>query len=133
MYLIAGIQKTTFGTETDRLLSKLSETQRKKYVKSFQEVFSIKLEGHLDKHPAYADHKAVRVFDSRQVAVVEHDIADYQVIPGLWCPSSELHEEWLIFLQLLLSSVAASTIIPAFWKGMTECYLLLSAIVMDAI
>ena len=39
MYLKAGIQKTTFVTETDRLLSKLPESQRKKQVKSFQEVF----------------------------------------------------------------------------------------------
>ena len=31
-----------------------------------------------------------------QIAVVEHDIADYQVIPGLQCPSTELYEEWLI-------------------------------------
>lgn len=39
MYLKAGIHKTTFGTETDRLLSKLPESQNKKHVKSFQEVF----------------------------------------------------------------------------------------------
>ena len=101
MYLKAGIQKTTFGTETDRLLSKLPESERKKHVKSFQEVFRLsskKLESHLDMHPAYAYYKAVRVFDPRQLAIVEHDIADYQVISGLHCPSTELHEEWLIYM-----------------------------------
>lgn len=101
MYLKGGIQKTTFGTETDRLLSKLPESQRKKQVKSFQEVFRLsskKLKSHLDTHPAFAYYKAVRVFDPRQLAIVEHDIADHQAIPGLWCPSTELHEEWLIYM-----------------------------------
>ena len=60
--------------------------------------------------PTY--YKAVRVFDPRQLAIVEHDIADYQAIPGLRCPSAELHEEWLIHMQLLPSSVATSTTIP---------------------
>ena len=99
MYLKAGIQKTTFGTETDRLLYKLPKPQRKKQVKSFQEVFRLpskELESHLDVHPAYVYYKANRVFDPRQLVIVEHDVADYQAIPGLRCPSAELHEEWLI-------------------------------------
>ena len=33
MYLRAGSQKTTFGTESNRLLSKLPEPERKKQVK----------------------------------------------------------------------------------------------------
>ena len=90
-YLKAGIQKTTFGTETDRLLSKLPESQRKKQVKSFQEVF--RLSSKKSSHPAYAYYKAVRVFDPQQLVIVELDIADYKVIPGLQCPSTELHEE----------------------------------------
>ena len=93
---------------------------------------SKKLEGHLDTHPAYAYYKAVRVFDSRQIAVVEHDIADYQVIPGLQCPSTELYEEWLMYMQLSPSSVASSTTIPSFWQSMTERYPL-SAIALDSI
>lgn len=55
MYLRAGIRKLTFGTETDRLLAKLPESERKKHVKSFKEVFRLsckKLESHLDAHPA---------------------------------------------------------------------------------
>ena len=91
------------------------------------------MESHLDTHPAYAYYKAVCIFDPRQLTIVEHDIADYQAIPGLQCPSTELHEEWLIYMQLPPSSVATSTTIPAFWKGMTERYPLLSAIAMDAI
>ena len=100
MYLKAGICKTTFGIETDQLLEKLPESERKKHVKLFQaasRLSSKKLEGHLDTHPAYAYYKAVRVFDPRQIAVVEHDIADYQVILGLQCLSTELYEEWLMY------------------------------------
>ena len=65
---------------------------------------------------------------SRQLAIVEHDIADYQVIPGLQCPTTELHEEWLIYMQLPPDSIATST----FWKSMAERYPLLSAVAMDA-
>ena len=39
MYLRAGCEKTSFGTETDRLLSKLPEPDRKEQIKSFQKVF----------------------------------------------------------------------------------------------
>ena len=66
----------SFGPETNRLLSKLPEPDRKEQIKSFK-VFDIspqKLSGHLDKHPAYAYYKAVRVFDPRQLAIVGHDI-----------------------------------------------------------
>jgi hypothetical protein len=62
MYLHA---ETNFGPKTDRLLSKLPDTKRKKQVKSFQEVFRLsskKLENHLEVHPAYAYYKAVHVF-----------------------------------------------------------------------
>ena len=61
-----GYKKTSFGTETDRPLSKLPESGRKEQIKSFQNVFDLaskKLAGHLDKHPAYAYHKAICVFD----------------------------------------------------------------------
>ena len=50
MYIKAGMHKATFGTETDQLLTKLPESERKKHVKSFQEAFRLpsrKLEGHL--------------------------------------------------------------------------------------
>ena len=136
MYLRSGIQKTTFGTETDRLLSKLPQQERKKQVKSFQEVFRLsskKLESHLDTHPAYAYYKAVRVFDPQQLAIIEHDIANYQVIPGLQCPLTVLHEEWLIYMQLPPSSIASTLSVPSFWQGMAERFPLLSAVALDSV
>ena len=93
----------------------------------------IQLESHLDVNPAYAYYNAVCIFDPQQLAIVEHNIADYEVIPGLQCLSTELHEEWLIYMRLPPSSVVTSTTIPAFWKGMTEHYPLLSAIAIDAV
>ena len=108
-YLKAGSIKNSFGTETDRILTKLTESGRKKCIKSFQNVFALsvkKIECHLDKHPAYEFYKAVRVFDPRQLPIVDHDIAQYDLIPGLKNPSPELLEEWLIckvlFLLLLI-------------------------------
>ena len=59
-YLRASCTMTTFGTETDRLLAKLSEPERRKQIKLFQKVFSLslkKFDGHLDNHPAYAYYK----------------------------------------------------------------------------
>ena len=73
LYLRAGSQKTAFGMETDRLLSKMPEPERKKQIKSFQEVFRLsskKLEDHLDNHPAYAFHKAARIFDPWQLVTL---------------------------------------------------------------
>ena len=99
-YLKAGSKKNLFGTETDRLLTKLAEPGRKKCIKSFQDAFALsvkKIQGHLDKHPAYKFYKAVRVFDPRQLPTVNHDIAQYDIIPGLKNPSPELLEEWLIY------------------------------------
>ena len=54
-YLKSGKEKIAFGMETDRLLSKLAESEKKKQIKSFQKVFALslkKLEDHLDNHPA---------------------------------------------------------------------------------
>ena len=91
MYLRAGIDKTTFGTETNRLLSKLPETERKKQIKDFHEVFRLsskKLEDHLDNHPAYDFYKAARIFHPKQLGILSHDISDFRVLPGLWGPFS---------------------------------------------
>ena len=57
IYLRTDCEKNSFGTETDRLLSKLPELDRKELIKSFQKVFDLaskKLGGHLDKHRANA-------------------------------------------------------------------------------
>ena len=77
IYLRAGSEKTSFGNETDRLLSKLPESGRKEQIKSFHNVFDLaskKLGSHLDKHQAYAYYKAVHVFVTGQFAIVGHDI-----------------------------------------------------------
>ena len=99
LYLQTGSQKTSFGVETDRLLLKMSDTERRKWIKSFQEVFQLssKKLGHLSNHPAYAYYKAVRIFDPQQLAIVivEHYIIDYLAIHGLQSPSADLHEECL--------------------------------------
>jgi len=68
-YLRAGATKTTFGTETDQCLSKLSDAEKKKTIKSFQDIFKqarTKLEHHLEQHPAYSFYRAVRIFDPRE-------------------------------------------------------------------
>ena len=100
-YLRAGISKTTFGEQTDRLLSQLSVEEKRKHIRSFQSVFDVslqKLERHLDQHPAYGYYKAARVFNPQQLPIVSHDIGDYTAIPGLQEPSPALMEEWLIYV-----------------------------------
>ena len=77
-------------------MSKLPEPDQKDQIKSFQKVFDLaskKLGGHLDKHSADAYYKAVHVFDPQQLAVVGHDMTDFDVTSGLENPSAELHQE----------------------------------------
>ena len=38
-YLLAGVSKTRFGEETDRYLSRLGQSEKRKMIKSFQSVF----------------------------------------------------------------------------------------------
>ena len=81
-YLRAGCTKTTFGVETDRLLLKLSASERRKQIGFFRKVFGLsikKLDTHLESHPAYEYYNAVRIFDPRQVPIMGHDIADFSV------------------------------------------------------
>ena len=40
-YLSAGVTKISFGVETDQCLSKLPQNERKKTIKSFQQVFDL--------------------------------------------------------------------------------------------
>ena len=90
------MSKSSFGTETDRLLAKYSAEQKRKQIKSFQNVFKLslqKLEVHLDTHPAYMYYKAVRVFDPRQLPTLAKDIGDYCALKALHDPSVELLEE----------------------------------------
>ena len=134
-YLRSGKEKVTFGPETDRLLSNLSAADQKKHVKSFQKVFGLslkKLEDHLDKHPAWPYYKAVRVFDPRQLPILDHDIAKYDDISGLKIPTAELHEEWLIYMQLPPSSIPTPLSLPSFWECMQDRFPLLTEVALQS-
>ena len=136
LYLITSCTKTTFGTETDRLLAKLSEPERMKQIKSFHKVFNLymkKLEVHLDKHPAYAYYKAIRIFDPRQLLIMGHDITEFEIIPGLKNPSPELLEEWLISTQYQQSAIPQPLDLPTFWESVEDRFPLLSAVASEAI
>ena len=101
-YVRAGTERECFGSETDRWLARFPQSEKKKYIKSFKNVFMLakkKLCEHLDNHQAYQMYKATRIFDPRQLHSVSHDIGDYTAITALSNPSTELNEEWLIYTQ----------------------------------
>ena len=112
--------KSSFDTETDRLLAKYSAEQKRKQIKSFQNAIKLslrKLEVHLDAHPAYMYYKAVRVFDPRQLPTLAKDIGDYCALKALQDPSAELLEEWLIYTQYR-DHLPDPLSISDFWEGM---------------
>ena len=134
-YLRSGVSKSSFGTETDRLLAKYSAEQKRKHIKSFQSVFKLslqKLEVHLDAHPVYMYYKVVRVFDPRQLPTLAKDIGDYCAVKALQDPSPELLEEWLIYTQYR-DDLPDPLSISDFWEGMKTRFPILSAIAADAI
>ena len=99
-YLKSGLSKSSFGVETDRLLAKYPVEQKRKHIKSFQNVFKLslqKLEEHWDAHPACLYYEAMRIFDPRQMPTLGKDIEDYGAVEALQDPSPELLEEWLIY------------------------------------
>lgn len=136
-YLLTGTTKEQFGEETDRLLAKLGQTERKKMVKSFHKVFQLslnKLDLHLRNLPAYDYYKAVRIFHPRQLLSLSHDIDTYGTqIPALVNPSTELMEEWLIYTQLRLESLPSLAELPLFWANMQGRFPILTLIASDAI
>lgn len=136
-YLQVGSTKTSFGEETDRLLAKLGQPERRKAIKSFQTVFQlsfIKLDGHLKNHPAYDFYQAVRVFDPRQLPCISHDIDEYgSRVKALQNPSTDLMEEWLIYTKFREDNLPILLELPSFWSGMTGRFPLLSSIALDAI
>ena len=135
-FLKAGITKTSFGPESDRLLSKLQAPERKRAIAWFQKAFRLsaaKLDMHLDKHPVYAYYKAARVFDPRQLPIVDRDIALYgEAIKMFKDPSAALLEEWLIYTQFRQDALPTSVELPAFWDGMKGRFPLLATIAVDA-
>ena len=134
-YLKAGISKTSFGEETDRLLAKFSADEKKKHVKSFHTIFRLslqKLEDHLDRHPAYQYYKAARIFDPRQLQSLGQNIDDYTAIKLLQNPSAELLEEWMIYKHYR-DELPTPLSIPEFWDSMKDRFPSLSRIAADAI
>ena len=60
-YLHAGISKSTFGLETDRLLSEPKTAERERVISNFQDLFSVffsKLNKYLEARPMYNFCKA---------------------------------------------------------------------------
>ena len=120
-YLQAGITKTSVGPQTDRMLDKLSVSAKRKHVQKFHEVFRLsfdKLSGHLTNHPVYQYYGAVRIFYSRQLPTLKHDIQPYgQHIKQLDKPSHELLEEWLIYSRYKEVAPPLAEL-EAFWTSM---------------
>ena len=67
--------------------------------------------------------------------IIEHDIADFSVIPGLDNPSPQLLEEWLIYVQYKEGTLLNTPALSAFWENVTTCdrFLLLSVVASEAI
>ena len=134
-YLSAGATKICFVVETDQCLSKLPQNERKKTIKSFQQVFDLarkKLVNHLDKHQAFNLYKAVRVFDPRQLPSVTHEISEYTAIASLNNPSPELVQEWLIHTQYS-ETLPTPFSLPDFWSSVMDRFPLLAAIASEMI
>ena len=135
-YLQAGITKTSFGPQTDRMLDKLSVSAKRKHVQKFHEVFRLsfdKLNGHLTNHPVYQYYGAVRIFDPRQLPTLQHDIQPYgQHIKQLDKPSHQLLEEWLIYSRYKEVAPPLAEL-EAFWTSMTGRFPLLSKIALRSI
>ena len=66
---------------------------------------------------------------------MDHDITQYDLIPGLKNPTPELVEEWLISTQFQQSSIPTPFDLSSFWESMSMCsrFPLLSAVAMEAI
>ena len=82
-YLHAGISKSTFGLETDRLLSELKTAEGERVISNFQDLFSVsfsKLNKYLEAHPVYDFYKAAHIFDPRQLPCITHDIDCFAAI-----------------------------------------------------
>ena len=134
-YLCAGSTKENFGTNTDLCLSKFSQPEKKKHLKSFQGVYKLaesKLVLHLDQHPAYDFYKAARIFDTRQLPTLGCDIGNYGAVTALANPSTQLSEEWLIYTRWSDALPNPFNILD-FWKGVSERFPALSSIAVDAL
>ena len=134
-YLVEGTRRDSFGTETDRFLSKLSHEDRRQAVRSFQQVYQKaldKLIAHWDIHPAKAYYKAARIFDPRQLPALQHNIDVYNAIPQLRLPSQDLASEFIMYTQYS-EQFPDEFNIASFWTGVQQRYPKLAKIALDAI
>ena len=100
--LHAGISKSTFGFQTDRLLSELKTAERERVISNFQDLFSVsfsKLNKYLEAYPVYNFYKAACIFDPIQLPCITHDIDSFAAIKDLQDPSTELVEEFQIYVN----------------------------------
>ena len=118
-YLHAGISKSTFRLETDRLLSELKTAEREKVISNFQDLFSVsfpKLHKYLEAHPVYNFYKVARIFDPRQLPCITPDIDSLAAIKDFQDPSTELLEEFQIYVNYK-DDLPNHFNIPAFWNA----------------
>ena len=116
--LLTGTSKSTFGLETDSLLSELENTLKEKIVLNFQAFFSrsfSKLNKYLDVHTVYNSYKTTWLFDSRQLPYISHDIGSFPVIEVLKDSSADLLEEFQIYVNYQ-NDLLNPFNIPAFWN-----------------
>jgi hypothetical protein len=138
-YLQDGASKDSFGTETDKLLSKLKGQQLNQTRKSLNSVFSKsleKFEKHFDQHPGKEFYKAVRAFDPRNLPSLPHGITQYEAVPGIKNAGPELRDEWAAYCQINPDDYKfpdAVSGLPAFWRGLATRFPLLSSVAEDAI
>lgn len=118
-YLRVSTTKTRFGEETDRLLAKLGQPERRKQFSPFKLCISCPLRSSTDNHPAYGFYWAVRIFDPHQLPSLGHDIDECECeIKALESPSPELMEEWLIYTQFGQDSLPTLLEFSSFWASM---------------
>ena len=90
-----------------------------------------KINDHIDEHSAWFYYKASCVFDPHQLPTVDHDIAQFEDIPGLKILQlSFLRSVLRIYTPFQPSSIPTPKLLPAFWESMRDRFPLLAAIWM---
>ena len=82
---------------------------------------------YLEAHPVYNFYKAARIFDPRQLPCTTHDIDSFADIKDFQDPSTELVEEFQIYVNYKDDSQNPFTI-PAFWNANKSRFPLLQQI-----
>ena len=123
IYLMRGTAKTTFGTETDSGLDKLTRAEKDEAVEHFHDAFNrahLKFSKHVDRSMAMDYYKLCRVFDPRQLSMITNDITKYKTLRGLQNPSESLQEEWDIYMTAAKEELPEEFDLAKFWKGLGQ-------------